>query len=362
MLCLLPLISMADAFYGVVTARSLNLRTAPSEQAAILTSFPSGTRVQVLESSNSWHKVSVSGLTGYMSARYVSLSEVTQVTDAQVSGATGYINLRSAPSASAAVLATFPNGTRVKILGHAGGFYNVQVNGLTGYMADYLVRLDNVNVQTYAVIRTNGSNLNMRSAPSMGAPILQSFAPGQRVEILEKGKEWHKVRAGGIVGYMRAEFLAIGGSQPAPAPMGKVGVVNNPKATQVLNLRETPSLDARVLACYGNGKQVEILGSTGDWYKVSVDGKIGYMLKQYVKVTSTTPPTVKPPATPFSATLKNPNGGSIVNFRAQPGLNSAILAMYPVGKAVTVLESGTDWSKVSVDGSVGYVSSYFLKF
>ncbi len=367
MLCLLPLVSMAggEAAYGTISARSLNLRAEPNADSAILASYPSGTWVQVLETTGGWYKVQIDSLVGYMSAKYVSLNNVTKVTDAKVSGANGYINLRASASANAAVLATYPNGTRVKILSHANGFYQVQVGNMTGFMADHLVKLDSVKVQTYAVIRTaNGGNLNLRTAPSYDAQVIQSFAPGQQVAIVEKGKSWHKVRVNGVTGYMSAEFLVIGG-KPAPAPQPattKVGVVNNPRDTQVLNLRETASLDARVLAYYYNGKQVEILGSIGDWYQVKVDGVIGYMMKNYIKVTSNTPVPATP-ATPFAAKLKNPNGGSIVNFRREPGLNTKVLAVYPVGKDVTVLSYyNADWAQVSIDGITGYVSSYFLKY
>lgn len=362
MFCLLPLASLAATpTGGVIKARALNLRVSPNTDAAIVTSFPSGTWVKVLESNNGWHKVEVGGLTGYMSAQYIRLDNVTTVTDAKVSGASGYINLRETASINAKILAQYPNGTRVKVLAHEGGFYRVQVGELVGYMADHLVRLDDVQVATYAVIRTtNGGNLNLRENPSMDAKVLQSFAPNTKVQILSQGKEWHKVRVQGVTGYMRAEFLQIGGTVNPPAPpkpSGKIGIVNNPRATQVLNLRETASLDARVLAYYYNGKQVEILGTTGDWYKVKVDGMTGYMMKKFVKVSDNTVTT-----NPFEAKLKNPNGGSIVNFRQQPGLNTKILATYPVGKTVTVIEYGTDWSKVVVDGVTGYVSSYFLKF
>jgi len=287
MLCLAPLAVLGNGVYGTVNSGSLNLRAGPGTNTKVLTSFPRGTWVQVLDTTGRWHKVQVDGWVGYMSANYVSLNNVASGTDARVSGATGFINLRATASLAAPVLATYPNGARVKILARVSGFYQVQVDNLTGYMVDYLVRLDDVRVEAHAVISTaNGGNLNMRTAPDMSAPVIQSFPPGQRVEILQRGSGWHKVRCAGVTGYMRAEFLSIGGSS-------------------------------------GGG------GS----------------------------------ATTITAYLKNPNGGSIVNFREMPGLNTRILAEYRVGTAVTVLGYyNTDWAQVSIDGVIGYVSSYFLRF
>jgi uncharacterized protein YgiM (DUF1202 family) len=207
----------------------------------------------------------------------------------------------------------------------------------------------------------NGGGVNLRTAPDMSASVIQSFRPGAQAEVLQRGTAWHRVRIAGVTGFMRAEFLSIGGSGGSGggggSTTGNFGVVNNPRSTQVLNLRETPSLNARVLSFYRNGKQVEILGTTGDWFRVRVDGMTGYMVRQFVRVGSTTNPSL-----PATATLRNLNGGSIVNFRERPGLNSRILATYPVGTAVTILSyENVDWAQVSIGGVVGFVSRHFLR-
>ena len=134
-------------------------------------------------------------------------------------------------------------------------------------------------------------------------------------------------------------------------------MVNNPKDTQVLNLRQEASLDAKVLSYYRNGVKVTILEEGKTWHKVQVeDGRIGYMMAKFLKVTDETG-TVKP----YTATLVNVNGGKIVNFRTGPSLNSSIIRTVPVGTQVTVLEHGTDWCKVDVEGETGYISTWFMK-
>ena len=51
-----------------------------------------------------------------------------------------------------------------------------------------------------------------------------------------------------------------------------------------------------------------------------------------------------------------------MNFRSAASLNAGILSTVPVGSSVEVLEKGTDWTKVRVNGTVGYISTWFLKF
>ena len=90
-------------------------------------------------------------------------------------------------------------------------------------------------------------------------------------------------------------------------------------------------------------------------------GLEGYMAAQYL-VGSKAPAYTKPIQAPVKATLKNINGGSVVNFRLYPGMKTKIIKAYPVGTSVTVLEKGELWCKVEIEGQQGYVSTYMLKF
>ena len=362
LLCvLLPLASLA-AEMGTVTGGTLRLRAEPSLAGTVLGAYPTGTWVEVTEQGTAWHRVKVDGKSGYMSARYISLGGLSTATDAQVHGAAGYINLRETPSLDARVLATYPNGTRVKILARTGGFYRVQAGTRNGYMAEHLVRPDSVTVQATAIIRTNnGGNLNLRNSPSMNADVIQSYRPGTQVEVLQRDGDWCRVRIHSVTGFMRTQYLSFGSATPVPPASGTVtGIVQNPKATQVLNLRETPSLDARVLAYYYNGTRVEVLEQGGTWHRVRVDGRTGYMMARYLQLTSGG--TAPPSSGSFSATLMNPNGGTVVNFRAQPGLDTTVYGTYRVGTAVTVLAWDANWCMVRIGSQTGYVSTYFLRY
>ena len=49
-----------------------------------------------------------------------------------------------------------------------------------------------------------------------------------------------------------------------------------------LNLRKEPSLNASVLGQYPTGTWMTVLETTGDWSKVQVNGKTGYVLSKYL--------------------------------------------------------------------------------
>lgn len=273
----------------------------------------------------------------------------------------GALNLRQEASLTAKVLGQYPTGTLVEITEPGSEWHKVSVNGKSGYMlAKYL---NSAEGNTTATVRTNtGIGLNLREEPRLSGTLITSFKPGTQVTVTQKGSTWCRVKVDGKEGFMSTAYLNFGGStggsgSGTTTPSGKVAIVNNPKDTQVLNLRQSASLDAKVLGYYRNGVKVTILQSGSTWHKVQVeDGKIGYMMAKYLKVTDETAS-----ATPYTAKTFNANGGSYVNFRKTASLSGSVISRVPVGTTVTVVQHGTDWCKVTVDGVTGYISTWFLK-
>lgn len=265
----------------------------------------------------------------------------------------GALNLRETPSIAAKVLGQFPTGTLVEVKGYHDDWYEVEVNGLSGYMMSRFLTGD--LGQQMATVRTNsGIGLNVREEPGMDGAILTSVKHGKTVTVTQKGSNWCRVLVDGVEGFMATQYLSFGGS----AVTGQKAIVSNPRDTQVLNLRQQPSLDAKVLHYYRNGAVVTVLEAGKEWHKVqTADGRIGYMMAQYLTLTGE-----NAPVQPMKAKLINVNGGSYVNFRKGASLNSSVIARLPVGSEITVTQHGTDWCKVTVDGVEGYVSTWFMRF
>ena len=268
----------------------------------------------------------------------------------------GALNLRQTPSLSAKVLGQFPTGTLVEIVESGDEWHKVEVNGKSGYMMSRF--LSTAETEQKATVRTNtGVGLNLREEPASDGAIITSVRNGGSVTVLQKGKDWCRVSVGGTEGFMSTQYLRFG-AQSTGSAAGKVAVVSNPKSTQVLNLRQTASLDAKVLDYYRNGVKVTILSTANGWHKVQVeDGKIGYMMSKYLTVTNESAQVQ-----PFQAKVINVNGGSYVNFRKAASLSAGIISRVDVGSSVTVTEHGADWCKVVVDGVEGYMSTWFLRW
>lgn len=284
----------------------------------------------------------------------------------------GTLNLRKEPSQSSQVLAQYPTGTWMTVLEQDGDWSKVKVEGKEGYvMSKYL---SSTSSDSTLYVRTNtGANLNLRDQPSLTGNVLGSYKPGTAVNVVLRGNGWYQVKLGEQLGYMASRYLSSssqGGGSGSGGDGGTTefpnqGFVNNPGANQVLLLREAPSTNARVLGYFKNGSEMTLHGASGSFYKVTIGGMNGYMMKKYVKVEGSGSGEGGGsnilPAAPFQAKLVNPNGTGIVNFRKAPGLGSSIIKAYPVGTEITVTATSDVWCKAEIEGVEGYVSRYFFK-
>ena len=265
----------------------------------------------------------------------------------------GTLNRRAEASTDSAILGKYGWGTQVEVLGFDGNWAYVEVGGQNGYMySQYLGSEGSTNATRY--VNTNTRGLNLRATPN--GNVIGSYPRGTKVTVLSTDGGWSKVEVGSQTGYMASQWLSANkpSSGSGSSAITGTAVVNNPRDTKVLFLRKEPSTSSQALGYYRNGKTVTLLSKLDGWYKVRVDGQTGYMMARFLKVTDE--------VSSGRATVFNPNGNSYVNFRSAASLNAGILSTVPVGSSVEVLEKGTDWTKVRVNGTVGYISTWFLKF
>lgn len=63
--------------------------------------------------------------------------------------------------------------------------------------------------KAYGRIATKKDPLRMRKKASATAKVLQTIPKGAKVEILEKGKSWHKCKYNGMMGYCSAKYIEL---------------------------------------------------------------------------------------------------------------------------------------------------------
>ena len=149
--------------------------------------------------------------------------------------------------------------------------------------------------------------------------------------------------------------ILLGTAVILPATMGlsisNADTIQNLTINGSVNFRVAPNVNSTKIDKLKKGQTVEYLGKSGNWYKIKYNGRTGYIYKTYASAVSTTEAS--------NNSLKYVNCSSL-NLRSGAGTNYSIIKVLYKGTNVTVLSSSNGWSKVSVNGTIGYVSSTYL--
>lgn len=138
-------ISPVLAVPGTVDADGgLRLRNASSTDAAVLSTIPNGTQIEVAGITQSgWYQVSYQDTLGYVSQDYLVVPEAAalpSVAEPVYGKVTeGPLNVRSSPSTSGEKVGSLSAGTVLQILETTDGWYKIE----SGYVsADYVKQID----------------------------------------------------------------------------------------------------------------------------------------------------------------------------------------------------------------------------
>lgn len=129
------------------------------------------------------------------------------------------------------------------------------------------------NVDTY---------LNVRDKASTSGKIIGKMVRKSACEILDMEGEWYYIKSGSVKGYVSAEYIVTGDEAMRIAVEEATlrAVVN----TSVLNVREEPSTDSKIVEKVGNNERYSVLETLDGWLKISVDGEEGYVSDEYIDV------------------------------------------------------------------------------
>lgn len=286
-----------------VRSGPLNVHSAASLGAPVITQLPTGTQVRLASYNGNWAEVILVGETGFVVTSYLTIG-----------------GNRPQPTATPA------EHERVETTGA------------------------NATIDT-----DNGGPLHLRSHPSLDADILDTYANGSRIEVLSQRAGWYHVRAGSDTGYMDIDFVRLDSGVQIAGNDAYDATVNNPTDGEVLHLRRHPSTTSDSLGTYHNGTYVEVLDVGVLWHHVIVEGKEGYMVSDYVRFTS-----------PNVTAERTVDGGAegTVTVRSTASAGSSEIAQLSTGDTLMVMIPDAEWTQVQVtlDGQArtGYVPTTSL--
>lgn len=214
------------AYVTSENGKNVRLRAGAGTGYSAIGSYAVGTQVTVLGVTGSWSRIRVGTRTGYMMSRYLttvapgsgsSTPEFVTFT-AYVTSANGKgVNLRAMASSSSQVLAQYPVGTSATVLGQAGSWYRVEINGVKGYMMTKFLTVrqpsgggdegGSTGNYTAYVTSENGKGVYLRSGAGKAYSSVGFYGVGTQVTVLQHNAVWDRVRIGTREGYMMNQYL-----------------------------------------------------------------------------------------------------------------------------------------------------------
>ena len=123
------------------------------------------------------------------------------------------------------------------------------------------------------------SALKLRAEASTTSACLTLLPKGTSVVVEDDSiAGWYKVNHEGVTGYLSSEYVSFSISGSAQLGNGKV-------TGNDVNVRSAASTSASRLGSLNKGDVVAVTGIDNGWYKISFNGKTGYVRSDYMTIT-----------------------------------------------------------------------------
>ena len=121
------------------------------------------------------------------------------------------------------------------------------------------------------IYKVSASSVNFREGPSTSTPSYGVLRNGTEVTVLEyTNSSWYKVSYNNKIGYIHANYI----SEKILSPLASNEYVVLEKN---VNVRKGPSITYSKITTLKRGTRVKVIGANGNWYKVSINNKTGYI-------------------------------------------------------------------------------------
>lgn len=160
----------------------------------------------------------------------------------------------------------------------------------------------------------------------------------------------------GIMEYLEENVILNSGNGDTAAPSTGASVqTGTVKVGSELNVRSGAGTNYGTIGSLKNGSTVEIVETSGNWYKIKYGSGYGFVSKDYVVINNISRVAqidIK------QATVVT----SVLRIREEENYSSNILGVVSMGEKVSVLEKGTEWSKITYNKTEGYILNEYVDF
>ena len=202
------------------------------------------------------------------------------------------------------------------------------------------------------------SLLNVRSSDSIHSNIIGGLSRNTKVNIINIGDKWDKIRFGNKEGYVYNAYIShmYEGTQQGH-------VVN---ISSSLRVRSGASTSTATKGFLRNGAKLDIVGKSGAWYKIKYNGGYGFVHGDYVSVSSASKPAEKPskPAEKPIDTINEQgyvvNISSSLRVRSGASTNTVTKGFLRNGAKLDIVGRSGAWYKIKYNGGYGFVHGDYV--
>ncbi|SFF99373.1 N-acetylmuramoyl-L-alanine amidase [Desulfotomaculum arcticum] len=298
-----------------VTGSTVNVRSGPDTVSAIVAKVNKNEQYNVVDKRGDWFKINANGADGWIAGWLVKAESVPDEAVSHAVVKTDGLNVRSGPGTTYNVVNQIKAGSVLEVISNSNDWYKVKLpDGNTGWVAGWLVTIEKTVNQEPAqqpaeqppaaipqqsqsqqptVIKQatlTASNVNVREGPGTSYKAVAKVNSGEKYNVAAVNGQWLKIslpggKSGWIAGWL-ASVTNITAEQPSSTPQqpsqspsqqqqppqgdSMLAVVNGSN----VNVRGGPGTTHGVISQVSRGQKLGVIESTGDWYKVKLDGGV----------------------------------------------------------------------------------------
>lgn len=361
-------ISTTFARTGTVTTETIRMRAKPSTDSTIVEMANQGEKIEILGEEDGWYKVSYKNKEGYMSKEYLKASEET----ATQTTTTPEPTPSSSPVASETPQVSQTPEAPVQLETPAPSTEPEP----TPTVEKVLGNVTNRETDTYLT-------------PNFSSVKMTKIEQGKTVAILKTLGNWSKITIENREAWIPNSVLMVevGGTTPERTPINETTPETIPTATTpddkkddtpntgtninqtgyvssngASNMRSAPSTSSETIQSLPRHTVITIISEENNWYKISYNGKEGYVSKPLVTIG-------EPPAEVSSrggemTNTSNPVNTVPVQAEQTPAQITTPAPVSTTGNAVTIAQSylGSKYVSGGSSPSSGFDCSGFTQY
>ncbi len=386
----------------------------PKPYSGNITCLNYNTTVNVVGESNGWYEINYNGQTGWIDGAYTSAlktqsNNVSQkkVTKAKSSTkkeakkgnqSTGQeITIESpvglwmtkGPKAYSGNIVCLPYNTKVVATAEENGWYKISYNGQIGWVdgayttsANFNNNSNNSNSNSNNTNKKGSSKSNVLGKVTVESPVGLWMTEGPKpysgnitclnynttVNVIGESNGWYEINYNGQIGWIDGAYTTSVNFNNKISNTNQSNTKSNTekgsgvKSSKLLGtviiespvglwMTEGPNGNSGNITCLNYHTKVNVIGESNGWYKITYNGKIGWVDSKYTTTLNSGSISQNK-----EITIASPIG---LYMTYGPNGTGGIITCLPYGTELQVLGEKNGWYEVNYNGSTGWIDAEY---